>query len=138
MTKQVLEQYVDLLQEIKKLNKRIEKLEKQSVIVSDVVQNGYKRHAVIKGIDIYRSKKLNELKRILEERKTTAIEQEIQIEKFIKDIHNSKTRQIFEHKYIDGMSWVQIQLAMGYKHEDGPRKTHDRYLAKLNRKIKKN
>lgn len=39
MTKEVLEQYVDLLQEIKKLDKRIERLEKQSAIVSDVVQN---------------------------------------------------------------------------------------------------
>lgn len=39
MTKEVLEQYVDLLQEIKKLNKRIKRLEKQSAIVSDVVQN---------------------------------------------------------------------------------------------------
>lgn len=138
MTKEVLEQYVDLLQEIKKLDKRIERLEKQSAIVSDVVQNGYKRHAVIKGIDLYRSNKLDELKRILEERKTMAIEQEVEIEKFIKNIHNSKTRQIFEYKYIDGLSWVQIQLIMGYKHEDGPRKIHDRYLSKLNKKIKKN
>ena len=39
MTKEVLEQYVDLLKEIKKLDKRIERLEKQSTIVSDVVQN---------------------------------------------------------------------------------------------------
>lgn len=67
-----------------------------------------------------------------------AIEQEVEIEKFIKNIHKSKMRQIFEHKYIDGMSWVQIQLAMGYKNEDGPRKAHDRFLAKLDKKIKKN
>lgn len=137
MTKEVLEQYVDLLQEIKKLDKRIEKLEKQSSVVSDVVQNGYKRHAVIKGIDIYRAKKLEELKRILEERRTMAIEQEVEIEKFIKNIHSSKTRQVFEHKYIDGLSWIQIQMIMGYKHEDGPRKIHDRYLSNLNKKNKK-
>lgn len=39
MTKELLEQYVDLLQEIKNLDKRIERLKKQSSIVSDVVQN---------------------------------------------------------------------------------------------------
>lgn len=98
---------------------------------------GYKRHAVIKGIDLYRSKKLDELKRILEERKNMAIEQEVEIEKFIKNIHNSKTRQIFEYKYIDGLSWVQIQLIMGFKHEDTARKKHDRYLIKKEKNTKK-
>lgn len=39
MTKELLEQYVDLLQEIKNLDKRIERLKEQSSIVSDVVQN---------------------------------------------------------------------------------------------------
>lgn len=134
MTKEVLEQYVDLLQEIKKINKRIERLEKQTSIVSDVVQNGYKRHAVIRGTDIYRSRKLVELKRILEERKEKALDQEKEIENFIKNIDKSNLRQIFEHKYIDGLNWIQIQIMMGYKHEDTARKKHDRYLSKIDKK----
>lgn len=35
--------------EIAKLEKRIDRLKKQSAIVSDVVQNGYKRHAIYGG-----------------------------------------------------------------------------------------
>ena len=66
-----------------------------------------------------------------------AIDQEKEIEEFIKSIDNSGLRQIFEHKYIDGLSWVQIQMAMGYKHEDTARKKHDRYLTKIERKNKK-
>ena len=43
MTKEKLKQYNDLKIEISKLENRIDRLKKQSEIVSDVVQNGYKR-----------------------------------------------------------------------------------------------
>ncbi len=61
LTKEVLEQYINLKKEIADLEKKINKLEKQSVIIADVVQNGYKRHAVIKGVDYARLYKLNTL-----------------------------------------------------------------------------
>lgn len=43
MTKEKLIQYCDLKEEIKRLEKRIDKLKKQSEMVGDVVQKGYKR-----------------------------------------------------------------------------------------------
>ena len=51
MNKETLIQYCDLKQEIKKLENRIDKIQKQSDMVADVVQNGYKGHAVVCGYD---------------------------------------------------------------------------------------
>ena len=130
MTKQLLIQYNDLIKERNKLEKRIEKLEKQSSMVSDVVQNGYKRHAVIFGFDLNRSSKLNELRSTLKIKEAMIIVQQTEIEKYINTIEDSKTRQIFEHRYIDNMDWYQIAQVMGYNNEDAPRKKHDRFLEK--------
>ena len=99
-------------------------------MVSDVVQNGYKRHAVIFGFDLNRSSKLNELRSTLKIREAMIIVQQTEIEKYINTIEDSKTRQIFEHRYIDNMDWYQIAQVMGCNNEDAPRKKHDRFLEK--------
>ena len=128
MNKKTLNQYTDLVKEAQKLEKRIERLRKQSSQVSDVVQNGYKRHAVIFGYDVVRDSKLKELEFLLMDRKAKIIIQHTEIENYINNIEESDIRQIFEHRYIDGMNWYQIQIAMGYNHEDTARKKHDKYL----------
>lgn len=131
MNKQLLIQYNDLLKEKEKLEKRINRLEKQSEMVSDVVQNGYKRHAVIYGHDLIRAKKLKELYTTLKIREAMIIVQQTEIEKFINEIEESYLRQIFTHRYIDNMEWKQIAVLMCYADESVPRKRHDRYLAKM-------
>jgi len=130
MTKEKLMQYCNLEEEIDKLEKRIDRIEKQSEMVSDVVQNGYKRHAVIYGFDCRRSLKLQELECILKQRRDRLLDLQIEIEEWIDTIPDSDIRQIFEHVYIDNMNWVQVQLAMSYNHEDTARKKHDRFLEK--------
>lgn len=130
MNKELLIQYNDLLKEREKLKKRIDKLEKQTSMVSDVVQNGYKRHAVIFGYDLIRKKKLDELQMTLKIREAMIIVQQAEIEKYINEIEDSKTRQIFVHRYIDNMDWYKIAIEMGYNNEDAPRKKHDRFLEK--------
>ncbi len=130
MTKEVLEQYIDLKNEISKSRRRLEKFETQSPFVSDIVQNGYKRHAVIKGIDYNRIHKMQKLIDILKELEDKALEQKIQIAEYIKSIERSDIRQIFIHRYIDDMEWYQIAITLGYNNEDAPRKKHDRYLEK--------
>lgn len=130
MTKEVLEQYIDLQKEIADLEKKIKKLEKQGVIVSDVVQNGYKRHAVIKGVDYVRLDKIDTLIEIYKQRKEKALKQEVEIANFITSISDVKLRRIFEYRYIDRLSWIQIQVIMQYKNESTARKQHDRFLEK--------
>ena len=128
--KTILVQHCDLKKEILKLENRLEKIRKQSPMVSDVVQNGYKRHAVIFGYDIIRDSKLKKLEKILQERYDKLLDMQTEIETYISSIEKSDIRQIFEHRYIDDMSWVQIQMAMGYNNEGTARIKHDRFLEK--------
>ena len=111
MTKEKLVQYCDLKVEIKKLEERIDRLKQQSEMVADVVQNGYKGRAVIRGIDLIRKQKLERLSSILNERYDNCLQLQIEIEEFISNIDDSKLRQIFEYRYIDGFSWIQIRTS---------------------------
>lgn len=131
MTKEKLIQYCDLQEEIKKLEKRIDRIEKQSELVADVVQNGYKGKAVIRGYDCNRAYKLDLLRETLRKRYDIALDLQIEIENWINAIDRSDIRQIFEHRYIDNLSWLQIQLIMKYKHEDTARNKHDKFLKKF-------
>ncbi len=131
MTKEKLIQYCNLEEEIGKLEKRIDRIQKQSEMVSDVVQNGYKGHAVIYGYDCYRKYKLEKLEQLLKQRHDRLLDLQIEIEEWIDTIQDSDIRQIFEHRYIDNMSWIQVQLAMNYRHENAARMKHDRFLQKI-------
>lgn len=129
--KEKLIQYCDIKKETENLRKRIERLQKQSSHISDVVQNGYKRHAVISGYDIKRQHKLDILKAILQAREDTLLDIQIEVETFIDRIPKSNLRNIFTYRYIEGMSWIQIQHAMKYNDESKARKKHDRFLEKI-------
>lgn len=128
---ELLQQYSDRQQEIKKLEERLKRQEKKTEMVSDVVQNGYKRHAVIFGVDIGRSNKIRDLENVLSERYSKLLECQTEIEKAISTIEDSAIRQILTHRYIEKMNWIQIQMAMGYRHEDKARKKHDRFFEKI-------
>ncbi len=128
--KEKLIQYCDIKEEIKHLEKRKGILHKQSSEVSDVVQNGYKRHAVISGYDIKRQHKLDTLEAILQEREDKLLDIQIEVETFIDMILDSKTRNIFQYRYIEGMNWIQVGHAMKSTAE-AVRKTHDRFLEEI-------
>lgn len=130
MTKGELVEYCDLKNEITDLENRIDKIRKLSEMVSDTVQNGYKHRAVIYGVDLNRKRKLHMYENKLQEFYDKLFEEQNKIEDYIETIPNSSIRQIFRYKYIDGFSWIQIQVLMKYKHEDTARKKHDRFLEK--------
>lgn len=129
--KEKLIQYCDIKKETENLKKRIERLQKQSSHISDVVQNGYKRHAVISGYDIKRQHKLDILKAVLQAREDTLLDIQTEVETFIDRIPKSNLRNIFTYRYIEGMSWIQIQHEMKYNDESKARKKHDRFLEKI-------
>lgn len=131
MTKEKLIQYCDLQNEIENLEKRIDRLEKQSAMIADVVQNGYKGRAKIYGYDEKRAEKLDKLKLILKDRYGMLLDLQTEIEIWISSINRSDLRQIFEYRYIDGMNWLQIMHAMRYKAEGTARMKHDRFLEKI-------
>lgn len=137
MNKEKLEEVFHIQREIQNLEKRIAIIEKQSQMVSDVVQNGYKRHAVIYGVDVKRAYKLQSLHEKYKKFKIMLVDKQKEIEEYIESIPLAEIRQIFRYKYTDNKNWIQIAHEMNklYKNtkytEDSVRKKHDRFLEKL-------
>ncbi len=112
MNKEKLIEYCKLKRETKNLEKRIDNLRKQSDIVADVVQNGYKGHIKISGIDLKRRYKLEVYETKLQTFYDKLIEELNEIEDYIEKIDQSEIRQILRYKYIDNKNWIQIQFKM--------------------------
>lgn len=134
MTKKELSQYRDLKREIQSLEKRMERLNNQdreevkdSVTGSSSNYPYIKQHYRIEGV-IDNGWRIGYLSRLLNRRKEMANELLVHIEEFIGEIEDSELRQIFEMRYIDGMTWQRVAEEMGEGGEQYPRKKHDRYL----------
>lgn len=136
MTKKELEEVFHIEKEIQDLERRIERAEKQSEMASDVVQNGYKGHAVIHGVDVKRAYKLQYAYEKLKKFKIMLVDKKQEIENYIETIPFSEIRSIFRFRYIDNKNWVQIAHEMNRLYqqkiynEDSVRMKHDRYLKK--------
>lgn len=136
MTREELEEVFHIKKEIQDLEKRIATIEKQSRMASDVVQNGYKRHAVIYGVDVKRAYKLQSLHEKYKKFKIALVDKHEEIEDYIENISFAEIRQIFRYRYIDNKNWVQIAHKMNQLYqdkiytEDSVRKKHDRFLEK--------
>ena len=133
MEKEQLKQYVYLQKEIQNLKKKINKL--QGSIVRDSVKGSntefpYQEiHIQIEGYD--NSPYYHRLKRTLKNRYKKCIELEMQIQDFIANIEDSRTRLVFEARYIENKSWLSISRSLGSRNESYARNLHDRYLEKL-------
>lgn len=134
--KKLLTQYTNLQAEIKDLEKRIKKLENFKVEHDKVVGSDSEfpyrpRSFKIEGYNIRDIDRLNKLKEVLIERKIKCEELKLQIENFISNIPDSRTRRVFQYRYIDGLTWQQVSRRIGGYEESYPRKIHDRYLEGL-------
>ncbi|NLY09382.1 MAG: hypothetical protein GXZ11_05725 [Tissierellia bacterium] len=133
MDKETLKNYADLKYEIHRIEKRIEKLQKNMVHDSVTGSNPefpYQHMSIpIEGIDADRIEKLSS---ILHKRKEKAELQRLEIEEFIADIPDCRTRMIFEDRYVHDKSWLSISRKWGSRNESYARMIHDRYLDKIN------
>ena len=136
MTREELEEIFHIRKEIQDIEKRISRIEKQSTMVADAVQKGYKRRAIIYGVDLKRAYKLQSNYERLKKFKIQLVDKEKEIEDYIEIIPFSEIRQIFRYRYLDGMNWIQVAHQMNSKYsnreynEDSVRMKHDRYLKK--------
>lgn len=125
MNKNLLEEYSEIREEIKILEKRIEKKREQLAkirsegTVRDSVKGGYGGTQVfrIEGVP-YGTISLiqDQLERqefILKCRSNKLIEQETEVERFISDMPTSELRQIATLKYIEGREWEEVAKKMG-------------------------
>ena len=132
MDKQKLAQYRDLKKEIAHLEARIKKLSRP---VRDRVRASnhhfpYQEiHIQIEGEDSGPYKR--QLERILQKRKAECAKMTLEVESFIASIPDSRTRMIFERRYICGWSWQKISISMGSVDESFARKIHDRSYKKI-------
>jgi len=136
MTREELEEIFHIKKEIVDLEKRIERIEKQSTMVADAVQRGYKRRAIIYGVDVKRAYKLQSNYERLKKFKIMLVDKEKEIENYIETIPFSEIRQIFRYRYLDGMNWIKVAHQMNNKYnnrdynDDSVRKKHDKFLEK--------
>ena len=135
--KDILKQYKDLQHEIKELEKRIKRLENYKVERDKVRGSSSEfpytlRSFTIEGYNIREMDRVRKLKKILVKRKSECESMKIEIEEFISSIPDSRTRRVFQYRYIDNLSWLQIANRIGRHDESYPRKLiHDKYLENL-------
>lgn len=147
MDKNILEQYADLIQEREDLRKRIKKTENQIIRlcdeqVADSVTHGkhgkkpLKRTVIIGVPAAELRKKRKNLERYRE--KLAAAEMQIdemisEVQQYISEIDNSRIRRIFQYRYVDKLTWIQVAMRMGKHHTaDSCRMTAERYLRNEN------
>lgn len=109
MTKERLEQYRSLKEEIREIKYKLDHLgEGDSLIGNDVIndyRSGYPRPQSVVGFD-YESYKIRF--RRYTELKEKAEKECVEIEQFIDGIQDSLTRRIIRMRYVDGMELQKI------------------------------
>lgn len=74
-----------------------------------------------------------DLEAIISAKITQCLHERSRIERYIADIPDSLTRQIFTHRFVDGLSWVQVAFSVGGGNtEDGVRQRVYRHLKQTN------
>ena len=136
--KEKLVQFCDIQQEIKELEIKINKLEKQAETF-DIVEGSsltmpyQKKNIKIKHVDLKKKINLNYYQSILEKRMQELLEMQIEVEEFISSIPTSRLRRIFEYRYIEQFSWTKIAFLIGGSATaDSIRMEHIRFLEKNN------
>lgn len=127
MERETLAQYRDLKREIKHLERRIRRLKTtvtDSVRASNAEFPYQEIHVTIEG----EVSPKTELERILALRIRQCQSMALAIERFITEIEDSRTRQIFELRYIYGWTWERISGVLGAANESYARNLHNKFL----------
>lgn len=145
MEKNILEQYIELIEEVEETKKRIKRTEIAieqlcSDTVADSVTLG--KHGkkplgrkIIRGSPtpaIARKRAaLRKYKALLEELDVKATEMLVEAQRYINEINDSRIRRILQFRYVDRMTWLQVAMRMGKHHTaESCRNAVERYLGK--------
>lgn len=131
MTKEALEEYLDIQAEIKDLERRIKQRGKE--IVTDTVMGSDPDYPYINHpVSIYGVQTDDELQARRRKLIKKLKEQESGIEEFIESLPRSRERRIVRYRAIDGMNWNEIAAKMGYRYsEDGVRMIFSRAIKNI-------
>lgn len=123
MDKGILIDYIDACENIKDIEKDIRKLKQQRkrIVQTNVTGSNpdfpyEKQHFKIHGIefDFTDEKQLRINEKILEDRKTNAEEQRLEVERWINTIPN-RMQRIIRYRIFEGKTWEQVASKMGRK-----------------------
>lgn len=153
MERNILVEYVDMLEEIKDLRRRIQDDQKKinqlsQTIVSDSVTCGKKGKKPLRTVKIkgFPNMEINRRIGLLKKRKTKLmllesdlLEKQIQVEEYIDGIDKSELRMMFRLYYLDNLTWYQVALQMNQVFskrrikytEDSCRMRNKRYFEKI-------
>ncbi|WP_461810849.1 hypothetical protein [Faecalimonas sp.] len=148
MDKSVLIEYVDMIEEIKEIRRRIRKLEDEITnitVVSDTVK-GTRKDGTIGPIKITgypfplenrKKALLSRYRRKLEEREEELLELTIKAEEYIESIPKSELRIMFRFYFLDGKTYVKTAMEMNVLFPDRHIKyTEDNVKKKIQRFFK--
>ena len=153
MERNILVEYVDMLEEIKDLRRRIQDDQKKinqlsQNIVSDSVTCGKKGKKPLRTVKIkgFPNMEINRRIGLLKKRKaklmlleSDLLEKQIQVEEYIDGIDKSELRMMFRLYYLDNLTWYQVALQLNQifpkrriKYtEDSCRMRNKRYFEKI-------
>ena len=153
MERNILVEYVDMLEEIKDLRRRIQDDQKKinqlsQTIVSDSVTCGKKGKKPLRTVKIkgFPNMEINRRIGLLKKRKakmmlleSDLLEKQVQVEEYIDGIDKSELRMMFRLYYLDNLTWYQVALRMNQVFpkrrikytEDSCRMRNKRYFEKI-------
>ena len=143
LTRERLEQFMNLKQELKDLSNRINNCKINQEEVIDSVRGSSSEFPYIEqciqitGLEddsTYKNKKrmVNKLKKIYAINQIKIIKELIFIEYELSKVKDSEVRRIIRLRYEDGYNWYRIQIAMGKDSEFAARKKLERFFENQN------
>ena len=129
MTKKELSQLYYLKKEIKEQQKRIEELETAASSCTSKITGMPNGALVSDRVGIYAAQ-IADLKALLDLNLKRCFYELNRLERYIQSIEDTEMKLIFSLRYINGMKWKDIAIAINYQDESVPRKRHNRFLKK--------
>lgn len=136
MTLKELSQLYYLNREIERDKKRLDELKLQAQGIPGSKLTGMPRGGNISGSSIDRYiAEIVDLEAIISAKITQCLHERNRLERYIADIPDSLTRQVFTLRFINGLPWLQVAYSIGgYNTEDSVKKICYRYVEKENEK----
>ena len=139
MDKRILEDYIDACENIKDVEKHIQRLKKQKKTVIQTNVSGSnpnfpyeKTHFKVQGVQFSYAddNRLRAEEKILEERKANAEELKLEVEQWLNTIPN-RMQRIIRYKIFNGMTWEQVAQRIGRNATgEGIRMEYNRFMEK--------
>ena len=134
MTLKELSQLYYLNREIERDQERLEKLRASASAPGAPNYDGMPKSPSFENrLERYIAEIVN-LEAIIRAKITQCLHERARLERYIAEIPDSLTRQIFQLRFINGLTWVQIAFSVGGGNtEEGVRKRVYRYLEQENK-----